>query len=60
MGNFLGTWYSQCYATVQVVILCFAVFYGGSSPSNPWSSHKHAEYATTAGKLCVGVASYLV
>lgn len=36
---------------LQVIILCFAVFYGGSS--SPWSSHKHTEYATSVGKSVV-------
>ena len=33
----------------QVIILCFAVFFGGTSPSNLWSSQKYAEYTTAPG-----------
>lgn len=35
-------------AFFQVIILCFALFYGGASPSSLWSSH--AEYTTASGK----------
>lgn len=38
--------HSKVGTYIMVIILCFAVFYGGSS--NLWTSQKHAEYATAS------------
>lgn len=33
----------------QIIALCFAVMFGGCAPTNPWSSQKQSDYATSTG-----------